>query len=135
VVAARRGYCDPCEYRPTPRSVRASPPGSSCWELLGQASTDAVNRASRLAYGEATGITQTVRNFAASLGIAVLEAAPAGRNAWATASADRTRGPPMLVARGWSRVRAILTVRVGLTGQVELILVGADRWPATVRGS
>ena len=32
------------------------------------ATTDAVNRASRLSYGEATGITQTVRNYAASLG-------------------------------------------------------------------
>jgi EmrB/QacA subfamily drug resistance transporter len=40
--------------------------------MLGPSSTDAVNRASRLSYGEATGITQTVRNFAASLGIAVL---------------------------------------------------------------
>jgi EmrB/QacA subfamily drug resistance transporter len=40
--------------------------------MLGPASTDAVNRASKLSYGEATGITQTVRNYAASLGIAVL---------------------------------------------------------------
>ena len=40
--------------------------------MLGPASTDAVNRASELSYGEATGITQTVRNYAASLGIAVL---------------------------------------------------------------
>src|SRR6201996_406806 len=40
--------------------------------MLGPSSTDAVNRASRLSYGEATGITQTVRNFAASLGLAVL---------------------------------------------------------------
>ena len=40
--------------------------------MLGPASTDAVNRASRLSYGEATGITQTVRNYAASLGIAIL---------------------------------------------------------------
>jgi EmrB/QacA subfamily drug resistance transporter len=40
--------------------------------MLGPASTDAVNRASRLSYGEATGITQTVRNYAASLGLAVL---------------------------------------------------------------
>jgi hypothetical protein len=31
-----------------------------------------VNRASRISYGEATGITQTVRNFAASLGLAIL---------------------------------------------------------------
>jgi hypothetical protein len=31
-----------------------------------------VNRASRLTYGEATGITQTVRNYAASMGLAIL---------------------------------------------------------------
>ena len=29
--------------------------------MLGQANTDAINRASRYSYGEATGITQTVR--------------------------------------------------------------------------
>jgi hypothetical protein len=40
--------------------------------MLTPASTDALNRASRLSYGEATGITQTVRNFAASLGFAIL---------------------------------------------------------------
>ena len=40
--------------------------------MLGPASTDAVNRASRYSYGEATGITQTVRNYAASLGLAIL---------------------------------------------------------------
>ncbi len=40
--------------------------------MLGPATTDAVNRASRLSYGEATGITQTVRNFSASLGLAIL---------------------------------------------------------------
>ena len=40
--------------------------------MLSPASTDAVNRASRLSYGEATGITQTVRNYSASLGLAIL---------------------------------------------------------------
>jgi len=40
--------------------------------MLGPSSTDAVNRASRLSYGEATGITQTVRNYTASLGLAIL---------------------------------------------------------------
>lgn len=40
--------------------------------MLGPASTDAVNRATSTTYGEATGITQTVRNYAASLGIAIL---------------------------------------------------------------
>jgi hypothetical protein len=40
--------------------------------MLGQANTDAINRASRFSYGEATGITQTVRNYGASLGFAIL---------------------------------------------------------------
>jgi EmrB/QacA subfamily drug resistance transporter len=42
--------------------------------VLGQANTDAINRAPRTSYGEATGITQTVRNFGSSLGLAVLGA-------------------------------------------------------------
>jgi EmrB/QacA subfamily drug resistance transporter len=46
--------------------------GAGMGLMLGPASTDAVNRASRLSYGEASGITQTVRNYAASLGFAIL---------------------------------------------------------------
>jgi EmrB/QacA subfamily drug resistance transporter len=46
--------------------------GAGMGLMLGQANTDAINRASRYAYGEATGITQTVRNYAASLGFAIL---------------------------------------------------------------
>src|ERR1700728_3970005 len=46
--------------------------GAGMGFMLGPASTDAVNRASRLTYGEATGITQTVRNYAARLGLAIL---------------------------------------------------------------
>jgi EmrB/QacA subfamily drug resistance transporter len=46
--------------------------GAGIGFMLGPASTDAVNRASKLSYGEATGITQTVRNYAASLGLAIL---------------------------------------------------------------
>jgi EmrB/QacA subfamily drug resistance transporter len=46
--------------------------GAGMGFLLGPASTDAVNRASVLSYGEATGITQTVRNYAASMGLAIL---------------------------------------------------------------
>ena len=42
--------------------------GAGMGLMLTPASTDAVNRASRLSYGEATGITQTVRNYSASLG-------------------------------------------------------------------
>ncbi|HEX4244321.1 MAG TPA: MFS transporter, partial [Acidimicrobiales bacterium] len=46
--------------------------GAGVGFMLGPASTDAVNRASKLSYGEATGITQTVRNYAASMGLAIL---------------------------------------------------------------
>jgi MFS family permease len=46
--------------------------GAGMGFLLGQANTDAVNHASRYSYGEATGITQTVRNYGASLGFAIL---------------------------------------------------------------
>jgi len=46
--------------------------GAGMGLMLGQANTDAINRASRLSYGEATGVTQTVRNYGASLGFAIL---------------------------------------------------------------
>jgi EmrB/QacA subfamily drug resistance transporter len=46
--------------------------GAGMGLMLGQANTDALNRAPSNAYGEATGITQTVRNYGASLGLAVL---------------------------------------------------------------
>jgi EmrB/QacA subfamily drug resistance transporter len=46
--------------------------GAGVGLLLGPASTDAVNRAIGASYGEVTGITQTVRNYASALGIAVL---------------------------------------------------------------
>jgi EmrB/QacA subfamily drug resistance transporter len=46
--------------------------GAGMGMMLGPANTDAINRASSLSYGEATGITQTIRNFGASLGLAAL---------------------------------------------------------------
>ena len=39
---------------------------------LGPVSTDALNRSGSAAYGAVTGVTQTVRNFGGSLGLAVL---------------------------------------------------------------
>lgn len=45
--------------------------GAGIGFLLAPASTDAVNRALGASYGEVTGITQTVRNYAASVGLAV----------------------------------------------------------------
>ncbi|HTU14345.1 MAG TPA: MFS transporter [Solirubrobacterales bacterium] len=46
--------------------------GAGVGLILGPVSTDAINRAPNTSYGEATGITQTVRNFAAAFGLAVL---------------------------------------------------------------
>ncbi|HEY6495617.1 MAG TPA: MFS transporter [Trebonia sp.] len=46
--------------------------GAGTGLMLGQANTDAINRASRFSYGEATGITQTVRNYGSALGFAIL---------------------------------------------------------------
>lgn len=46
--------------------------GAGMGMVLSPVSTDAVNRAPRASYGEVTGITQTIRNFGASLGLAVL---------------------------------------------------------------
>ena len=46
--------------------------GAGMGLMLGVANTDAINRASKLSYGEASGITQTVRNYGASLGLAIL---------------------------------------------------------------
>lgn len=46
--------------------------GAGIGLLLGPVSTDATNRAIDASYGEVTGITQTVRNYGSSLGLAVL---------------------------------------------------------------
>jgi EmrB/QacA subfamily drug resistance transporter len=46
--------------------------GAGVGLVLSPANTDALNRVPRDRYGEATGITQTVRNFGSSLGLAVL---------------------------------------------------------------
>jgi EmrB/QacA subfamily drug resistance transporter len=46
--------------------------GAGVGLLLGPASTDAVNRAINASYGEVTGITQTLRNYGSSLGLAIL---------------------------------------------------------------
>ncbi len=72
--------------------------GAGMGLMLGPASTDAVNRASKLSYGEATGITQTVRNYAASLGLAILGTI--------LVSQTRSRVTTSLLAQGLSRVRA-----------------------------
>jgi fucose permease len=46
--------------------------GAGMGLMLGPANTDAINRAPRVNYGEVSGVTQTVRNYGASVGMAVL---------------------------------------------------------------
>jgi EmrB/QacA subfamily drug resistance transporter len=46
--------------------------GAGLGLVLGPVSTDALNRAPDASYGEVTGVTQTVRNLGASLGLAVM---------------------------------------------------------------
>jgi fucose permease len=66
--------------------------------MLGPASTDAVNRAASTAYSEVTGITQTARNFGASLGLAVLGALLISRNNTNITAALTKHGVPASVA-------------------------------------
>jgi EmrB/QacA subfamily drug resistance transporter len=72
--------------------------GAGLGFMLGPSSTDAVNRASRLSYGEATGITQTVRNYFASLGLAVLGTI--------LVTEMRSRLTTSLIAQGLPKARA-----------------------------
>ncbi|MFM9022246.1 MAG: MFS transporter [Solirubrobacterales bacterium] len=46
--------------------------GAGIGLILGPANTDAINRAPASTYGEATGITQTIRNYGASIGLAIM---------------------------------------------------------------
>jgi EmrB/QacA subfamily drug resistance transporter len=69
--------------------------GAGMGLMLGPASTDAVNRASRLSYGEATGITQTVRNYSASLGFAILGTILVARMRTEVTSSLRAMGVPL----------------------------------------
>ena len=66
--------------------------------MLGTASTDAVNRAPSTSYSEVTGITQTARNFGASLGLAVLGAVLISRNEINVTAALTRYGVPRAVA-------------------------------------
>src|SRR5215467_11277790 len=68
--------------------------GAGMGLMLGQANTDAINRVSRYSYGEATGITQTVRNYGASLGFAILGTLLITRFRSAIASSLTARGLP-----------------------------------------
>ncbi|HZO77572.1 MAG TPA: MFS transporter [Solirubrobacteraceae bacterium] len=66
--------------------------------MLGTSSTDALNRAPSGSYSEVTGITQTSRNFGASLGLAVLGSIFTSRNKVNVTSALTSHGVPRPVA-------------------------------------
>jgi EmrB/QacA subfamily drug resistance transporter len=72
--------------------------GAGLGLMLGTASTDAVNRAPSASYGEVTGLTQTARNFGASLGLAVLGALLISRDQTTITSALVRDGVPRKAA-------------------------------------
>jgi EmrB/QacA subfamily drug resistance transporter len=72
--------------------------GAGIGLMLTPASTDAVNRAPSTSYSEVTGITQTARNFGASLGLAVLGAILIRRTATNVTHALTSAGVPGGVA-------------------------------------
>jgi EmrB/QacA subfamily drug resistance transporter len=72
--------------------------GAGLGLMLGVASTDAVNRAPRTSYSEVTGITQTSRNFGASLGLAVLGAILISRDGTNITNALTKSGVPPAIA-------------------------------------
>ncbi len=68
--------------------------GAGLGLVLGPVSTDALNRAPGAGYGEVTGITQTVRNLGASLGLAVMGSLFASGNVDQVGSTLRSNGVP-----------------------------------------
>jgi len=72
--------------------------GAGCGLILAPANTDALNRVSADRYGEATGITQTVRNFGSSIGMAVLGTILILQNKANLEATASTHGVPKSVA-------------------------------------
>jgi EmrB/QacA subfamily drug resistance transporter len=68
--------------------------GAGLGLVLGPVSTDAVNRAPHASYGEVTGITQTVRNLGASLGLAIMGSIFIGQNVARVEDTLAARGVP-----------------------------------------
>ena len=72
--------------------------GAGIGLMLGTASTDAVNRAPASGYSEVTGITQTARNFGATLGLAIMGTILISRNETNVTGALTKAGVPGGVA-------------------------------------
>ncbi|WP_425608788.1 MFS transporter [Streptomyces albipurpureus] len=77
--------------------------GAGIGFLLAPASTDAVNRSINASYGEVTGITQTVRNYAAAVGLAVFGTVLAHVTTDRVAQTLESRGLPEQLARQAAR--------------------------------
>jgi fucose permease len=88
--------------------------GAGVGLMLTPASTDAVSRAPRASYSEVTGITQTARNFGASLGLAVLGT--------------------VLISETKTRVTAALT-RHGVPGRIAKRIAGSFGHSAPAAGA
>ncbi len=86
--------------------------GAGIGLMLTPASTDAVNRAPSTSYSEATGITQTARNFGASLGLAILGTVLVHRVDTNVTSALTKAGVPSGVAH-----RVAASFGIGASGQ------------------
>jgi len=135
--------------------------GAGIGLLVGPASTDAVNRAIGATYGEVTGITQTVRNYASTLGIAVLgtvltstfasqltasltrlgvppaQAATAAREAALGGSSSRGSIPPGLSSQVTAAVAqdfasGFAAVLVGMAIALGLTFLSATRYPRPI---
>jgi EmrB/QacA subfamily drug resistance transporter len=84
--------------------------GAGMGLVLTPVSTDAVNRAPRGSYGEVTGITQTVRYFASSIGLAILGTILIDQTRSNVASSLTRKGIPTAIA---SRVAHAVSTSIG----------------------
>ena len=105
--------------------------------VLSPANTDALNRVPRSRYGEATGITQTVRNFGSSLGLAILGSLLITWNKSNLESAATAKGLPKdkadAVAECVSQGEAAGQVVGHALGSKAGEVFSACRWPSPKR--
>ncbi|MFD9436646.1 MFS transporter [Streptomyces sp. NPDC060002] len=88
--------------------------GAGIGFILAPASTDAVNRSIDASYGEVTGITQTIRNYAASVGLALFGTLLTHRMTDNVTDTLQSRGVPSGAAEGAAR-----NVAEAITGNAD----------------
>ncbi|WP_443065739.1 MFS transporter [Streptomyces sp. NBC_00503] len=107
--------------------------GAGIGLLLSPAATDAANRSIDASYGEVTGITQTVRNFAAAVGMAVFGTVLVHVTTSRVTMTLTTRGMPEAEARSLARGVAEAVTghpddhRASGVGPISAVLRTADR--------